>query len=99
MLLNPDKQKKAQIEIDAVTDGARLPDFKDMQSLPYVFSILKETLRWNVVIPMSEVHLFICNCASLKRPSKVARPLSTDDDYNGMKLPNGTYILGNLWYV
>jgi len=45
MLLNPDCQRKAQEEIDAVVGTERLPNFNDRDSLPYLECILKETHR------------------------------------------------------
>lgn len=51
MTRHPDIQVEAQREIDAVVGNARLPDFSDEQSLPYVTAILKEVLRLNPVAP------------------------------------------------
>ncbi|KAG1889792.1 cytochrome P450 [Suillus fuscotomentosus] len=51
MTLFPDVQKKAQAEIDAVVGPDRLPSFADRTSLPYIEALVKEVLRWNVVIP------------------------------------------------
>lgn len=45
MLLYPDAQKAAQAEIDRVVGPGRLPEHDDRDSLPYVTSIMKETLR------------------------------------------------------
>ena len=52
MALYPDVQKKAQAEIDAVVGPNRLPDFHDRPSLPYINAIVKESSRWNLVIPL-----------------------------------------------
>ena len=52
MALYPQVQKKAQAEIDAVVGPNRLPDFKDRPSLPYINSIVKESLRWHLVAPL-----------------------------------------------
>lgn len=46
MILNPDIQTKAQAEIDQVLGNGRLPDFSDLDSLPYVTAIMKEVLRY-----------------------------------------------------
>jgi cytochrome P450 len=46
-------QHRAQAEIDAVVGINRLPTFEDLQNLPYVRAIVKETLRWQVVAPSS----------------------------------------------
>lgn len=45
MVLFPEVQKKAQAEIDRVV-GDRMPTIEDMDSLPYIRSCIKETLRW-----------------------------------------------------
>jgi cytochrome P450 len=51
MLLFPDAMVKAQEEIDRVigSDGARMPTWEDEKDLPYVRSLVKETLRWRAV--------------------------------------------------
>jgi cytochrome P450 len=51
MTLFPDVQKRAQAEIDAVVGPGRLPSFADRDSLPYTEALVKEVLRWNVVLP------------------------------------------------
>ncbi|KAK0438296.1 cytochrome P450 [Armillaria borealis] len=56
MTLFPDKQKKAQEEISRVVGSARLPDFNDRESLPYVDSLLKEVHRLNPVGPLAVPH-------------------------------------------
>ena len=54
MALYPEVLKKAQAEIDAVVGNQRLPDFSDRDSLPYINAIVKETMRWQNVTPLSE---------------------------------------------
>ncbi|KAG1855197.1 cytochrome P450 [Suillus subalutaceus] len=56
MTLFPDVQKKAQAEIDAVVGPDRLPTFADRDSLPYAEALVKEVLRWNVVVPTGFPH-------------------------------------------
>ncbi|OCH90216.1 cytochrome P450 [Obba rivulosa] len=46
MMLNPEKQKLAQAEIDAVVGGSRLPLVQDAPNLRYVDAVIKETMRW-----------------------------------------------------
>ncbi|KAJ7251381.1 cytochrome P450 [Mycena rebaudengoi] len=53
MLANPDVQKRAQEEIDAVVREGHLPSFDDEESLPYVSAIVKEVLRWKPVAPIA----------------------------------------------
>ena len=51
MILNPPVLKTAQEEIDRVIGPDRLPTLADRHSLPYIDAILKETLRWQNVVP------------------------------------------------
>ncbi|KAG2052342.1 hypothetical protein BDR06DRAFT_1009624 [Suillus hirtellus] len=45
MVSYPNVQKPAQVEIDSVVGRDRSPTFEDRASLPYVESVLRETLR------------------------------------------------------
>ncbi|PIL22735.1 cytochrome P450 [Ganoderma sinense ZZ0214-1] len=59
MSLYPDVQAKAQAELDCVLGEARLPVIGDMESLPYVSAIIKETLRWHTTGPLGMPHATI----------------------------------------
>jgi cytochrome P450 len=59
MALYPEVQKKAQAEIDAVVGPDRLPDFQDRSSLPYINAIVKESARWNLVVPLGNAALLL----------------------------------------
>ncbi|CAG8948994.1 hypothetical protein HYFRA_00002122 [Hymenoscyphus fraxineus] len=56
MILNPDAQRKAQQEIDAVVGTDRLPTFADRAKLPAVERIVLETFRYNPVLPLNIPH-------------------------------------------
>nr|BAL05152.1 cytochrome P450 [Phanerodontia chrysosporium] len=56
MLTNPDVQRKGEEELDSVVGRGRLPDFTDRDSLPYIDCIVKETMRWQPVVPLSVPH-------------------------------------------
>ncbi|KIJ28261.1 hypothetical protein M422DRAFT_270496 [Sphaerobolus stellatus SS14] len=56
MALNPDIQRKAQQELDAVLGGSRLPEFDDRSQLPYVAALCKEVIRWHPVAPIAFPH-------------------------------------------
>ena len=45
MILYPDVQKRAQEEIERVVGLDRLPEHEDRESLPYVYAVVKESLR------------------------------------------------------
>ena len=51
MVLYPQVQNKAQEELDRVV-GNRLPEFSDRQNLQYINAMVKESLRWQLVVPL-----------------------------------------------
>ncbi|KAJ7600343.1 cytochrome P450 [Mycena floridula] len=56
MVLHPECQHRCQEELDRVVGTDRLPEFEDRKSLPYLESVLQETLRWNPVVPLGVPH-------------------------------------------
>ncbi|KAI0746059.1 cytochrome P450 [Earliella scabrosa] len=52
MALHPDKQAKAQNELQRVI-GDRLPRLSDRADLPYVGALVKEVMRWHPILPLS----------------------------------------------
>lgn len=52
MVLHPDIQDKAYAQIDAIVGKERLSTFDDRSSLPYIDTIIRETLRWNPALPL-----------------------------------------------
>ncbi|OJT13596.1 O-methylsterigmatocystin oxidoreductase [Trametes pubescens] len=56
MLHHPDIQKKAQEEVDQVVGPSRMPEFADMEALPYVTALIKEVARWRPVAPTGFPH-------------------------------------------
>lgn len=52
MVLYPDIQRTAQLEIDALTNGDRLPTYADRGRLPYIEALVKEVHRWGPVVPI-----------------------------------------------
>ncbi|KAK7037753.1 hypothetical protein VNI00_010714 [Paramarasmius palmivorus] len=57
MAKNAHAQKKAQQEIDSLTDRNRLPTLDDRGNLPYVEAIYRETLRWFPALPLGVPHM------------------------------------------
>ncbi|KAH7920238.1 CyP450 monooxygenase [Leucogyrophana mollusca] len=57
MVMFPEVQKKAQVEIDLLTGGSRLPDYHDRNSLVYIEAIYREVLRWAQVTPLGVPHM------------------------------------------
>lgn len=52
MALYPDKQLKAQQELDSVLGPHRLPTLADMEQLPYMKALVLEVMRWHAVVPL-----------------------------------------------
>ena len=100
MVLYPEVQKKAQAEIDAVVGENRLPDFHDRPSLPYIDGIVKESSRWNLVVPLGRPFFIIIIIYTILTSSEGIPHMSTNnDEYNGFYIPKGTVIMGNAWLV
>ncbi|KAJ3554853.1 hypothetical protein NP233_g12337 [Leucocoprinus birnbaumii] len=57
ILMHSEVQKKVQQEVDSVVGPDRLPDFSDIPSLNYLAAVIKESLRWNPVLPTALPHL------------------------------------------
>ena len=66
MALHQDVQKKAQAELDRVVGNDRLPNFNDRERLPYIDALVKETLRWNPVVPLCK-NTFISALSNQRR--------------------------------
>ncbi|KAJ7119924.1 cytochrome P450 [Mycena crocata] len=86
MLANPDAQRQAQAEVDAVTGGKCLPDFNDESSMPYVTAIVREVLRWQNATPIGAI---------LALPHYV----DFEDEYKGYRIPAGSLVIGNTWAI
>jgi len=56
MVQNPEAQRRAQVEIDRLTNQERVPDFDDREALPYVEAVVRETYRRYPVAPMGVPH-------------------------------------------
>ncbi|KAH9058060.1 cytochrome P450 [Lactarius vividus] len=56
MVTYPEVQKRAQAELDAVVGRSRTPTFADLQHLPFICAMVKETLRWRPVGPLGVPH-------------------------------------------
>lgn len=58
MALHPDKQTKAQKELDKIIGRNRLPRLSDKADLPYVSALVKEVMRWHPILPLSTPSIF-----------------------------------------
>lgn len=56
MTRNTDIVRTAQRQIDDVLGGERLPNHSDIDNLPYILAIVKETFRWAPPLPTGVTH-------------------------------------------
>ena len=56
MALYPEVQQKARAELDAVVGRSRLPDFQDRNALPYINAVVRELVRWHLIVPTGLAH-------------------------------------------
>jgi hypothetical protein len=94
MVLYPDVQRRAQAEIDSVVGEDRLPTFEDRASLPYVESVLRETLRWHPILPKG---ILPCRAVSPSLKTLIGVPHATlsDDIFDGYFIPKGLPLSSN----
>jgi cytochrome P450 len=81
MILNPDVQRKVQIEIDAVVGGERrnsIPTVGDLGRMPYTCATVEEIFRLSHIAPMP-----------------VARKCMADFVYRGYLIHQGTAVFFN----
>ncbi|KAJ7127124.1 cytochrome P450 [Mycena epipterygia] len=53
MAMHPDVQTRVQEEVDRVVGKDRLPVIADRPDMPYLNAVIKETMRWHPVLPLS----------------------------------------------
>ncbi|KDN34192.1 hypothetical protein RSAG8_12728, partial [Rhizoctonia solani AG-8 WAC10335] len=51
MILFPDKQRKAQQELETVLGPGRIPGLKDRDSIPHIGALVMGVLRWHLFYP------------------------------------------------
>ena len=98
MLHYPEVMKKAQAEIDSVVASNRRPEFEDADALPYVRAMIKETMRSANLFPQIG-HIVTEPFHSRWRPIApmgVPHSVISDDVYEGMHIPKGSTVIGNI---
>lgn len=101
MILHPEVQRRAQEEIDRVIGHARLPTMEDRTYMPYIECVVKEALRWNIIVPAGAWLVFFFTHQYIHRLIQwsVGTPhrLLEDDYYEGKLEVEGTRdIVANL---
>lgn len=56
MMMHPDVQRRAQALIDSAVGAGRVPEWHDLDTLPYVRCLMKETWRWRPPVALGHAH-------------------------------------------
>lgn len=56
MSMYPEVQKKARALLDEVVSANHPPTFEDLDEIPYIYALLKETMRWRTIMPLCEIN-------------------------------------------
>jgi hypothetical protein len=98
--MHPEAQAKAFEEIDCVIGPDRLPTPADIDNLPYLGALLKETFRWSPPIPISGSLMHHFHARILIEIYLVVFPHVTAEDtaYDGYVIPKGSMLLANVKY-
>lgn len=90
MALNPEKQKRAQAEVDNIVGSDRMPAISDIAQMPYVNLVIKETLRsLSLSLSLSPISRVLkCSCLTLRQVAPIFTP-------RYIFYPMHTFILAN----
>jgi cytochrome P450 len=55
-LAHPEWISTAQKELDDIVGNARMPDFEDLEKLPYIQAVVEEAFRWRHITPTGVPH-------------------------------------------
>lgn len=94
MCHHPEWQAKGQVEVDAVC-GHRMPTAADIQQLPIVRALIRETFRWRSPVPFGK-YVPKIQFSSLTHIG-VPHYLEEDDFYDGYYVPKGSQVFVLEW--
>ncbi|KAG8220285.1 cytochrome P450 [Butyriboletus roseoflavus] len=89
MFMFPEKQKRAQEELDRVVGPDRLLAFEDRPSLPYTEAIISECFRWHPTSPAGESMATLLDSTRIERWRGVAHYTTEDDIFEDYYIPKG----------
>ena len=97
MILFPGVQKAAQKELDDIIGTERLPEWSDLDALPYIRSCVKEALRCrSIICSLDGNNLIAFSGMPTTITGGMPHCLTKDDKYMGYKIPAGAAILNNV---
>ena len=92
----PEWQARGQAEVDAIC-GERMPTAGDIQQLPIVRAMMRETFRWRSPVPFGKSIIEYHNIAPLLTVKGVPHYLEEDDVYEGYHIPKGSQVFALEW--
>lgn len=93
----PEKQKRAQEELDLVVGLDRLPTFEDRPSLPYIEAIISECFRWHPTSPAGESTASFLDLTRIKPWRGVAHYTTEDDIFEDYYIPKGQPTCNDIY--
>lgn len=103
MVTHPSVQEKARAEVDRVIGIDCLPTYEHREQLPYIDALIKECMRWGVILPMGMSLMYHtvmpCDLISLHQRIGVPHQALEDDVYRGYHIPRGALVMANSWYA
>ena len=100
MILQPDAQRKAQAELDAVLGFCTAPRLADRSRLPFMEALISEIFRAYTIGPIGMSHLRTnCVLRSIHYFSGLPHVAAEDDVHNGFFIPKDSIIFTNNWSV
>lgn len=98
LVLFPQVQRRAQVELDLAIGRDRLPTFDDRPRLSYIEALCKELMRWQMVTPLGMYFSIRVASIGIKKLSPgLAHTSSRDDVYKGFFIPKGLPIFKYLF--
>ncbi|KAF7369266.1 putative cytochrome P450 [Mycena venus] len=101
MVAYPEAQRKAQEEMDRVVGEHRMPTLEDLEEMPYIRAVVRETHRFRPVAPLLIPHsplnaeeVGVSYCVT-----KTYLLSRLSFKYNGFIIPQGATIFVNVWGI
>ena len=97
MLIHPDVQRKTYTEIVRVIGRDCLPEFHEVDAIPYVHALVKEPLRWQPVGPLGVFMHFRFITVNRFIELGFLHANGEHDEYRGYYIPKGSTVIPNVW--
>jgi cytochrome P450 len=97
MILQPEAQRKAQSELDAVLGHCTAPQPADRPRLPYTEALISEVFRSYSIGPVGKRVLAVKPVQRMNPFIGLPHVAAEDDVHEGFFIPKDTMIITNNW--